>query len=456
MIRSLLSTCCTILLLLMLLFPARAQAQEVQVPLSPDSTVTTIDAELRQTLSLFPDVTGFQQAELYRVSENQYELVIEYREGAQVLRERRSLSAEEVEQLRQRVAQQMRATGTRVGLNQEGQVGLTAATTFLGLVEGGLLAGALGAESESAAALPLMGGALGFFIPLLATQNAEVTESEADMTFYGGIQGYAHAAQLTALMGDDPDGQAVAGLAAVLGGVEATAGYLTARNNQWSGGHAEMVSLNGISGNLIGLGLGATLADDAGDNSRIGAGMSLLGSVAGAYFGHRMGRSDRYTQGDARIYFQTGTQAVNLVGSLVAASDVEGGQFVAGLLTTTGVGGLALGHVLIRDRDFTKDEANLVFLGSTAGSLLGGGLAALSDAEGSAVAVMQALGSATGFGITYSLFGSEARQRTSISAAGMDVKLRLEPHVNTPIGADRSAGSLSNRVVPKLTLRASF
>lgn len=455
--RSGLVLCFALVLLIPgLLIPLTAQAQEAQVPLSPDSTVTSIDAELRRTLELFPEADGFQRAQLYQVGPTTYELVIEYRPAGQILRERRTLTADEVEQLRQRVAAQLRATNTRVGLNQEGQVGLIASTTFLGLVEGSLLAGALDTDSESVAALPLMGGAMGFFAPLLVTQNATVTEAEADLTFYGGIQGYAHAAQLAAFASRDPDGPAVSALAAVLGAAESTAGYLTARNNGWSGGHAEMTSFTGISGNLLGLGLGATLVGESTEDAsrQVIAGLSFLGSFSGAYLGHRMGRTNRYTQGDARIYFQTGLQAVNLMGSLLVNTDVEG-TGAGALITAAGAGGLALGRRLVRGRTFSKSEANLTFLGSVAGSLLGGGLAALSDADGASVALLQGLGSGLGFGITYGLFADDARRRTAPSTAGIDLEMRLEPHLDTPVGRGRTGG-LHEQVIPKVTLRATF
>ncbi|WP_022834707.1 hypothetical protein [Salisaeta longa] len=434
-----------------------AVAQEVQVPLSPDSTVTTIDAELRNALGLFPDVSGFQRARLFRTGPGTYELVVEYRTGGQMLRQRRPLTAAEVEQLRQRVASQLQAANIRVGLNQEGRVGLVASTTFLGLVEGSLLVGALEAESDAAAALPLMGGALGFFIPLLATQNASVSEAESDLTFYGGVQGYAHAVQLAELVSKDPDGSSVAGLAALFGAVEGTAGYLAATRNGWSGGHAEMISLTGISGNLLGLGLGTALAGETDDGavSRTIAASSLISSLAGAYIGHRMGCTGRYTQGDARIYLQTGVQAANFIGSLAAATGMEDRRGVAALITGAGVGGLALGRSLVQERNFSKGEANLIFLGSVAGSLLGGGLAAVSDANGSAVALMQAVGSGLGFGITYGLFSDSARRRESSSSAGINVEMRITPHIEAPVRQSRMTFS-SATVLPKFTLRASF
>lgn len=55
------------------------RVQDVQVPVDRDSTVYTIDPALRDALGLFPEVDGFQGAELYRRPEETYELVVRYR-----------------------------------------------------------------------------------------------------------------------------------------------------------------------------------------------------------------------------------------------------------------------------------------------------------------------------------------------------------------------------------------
>lgn len=88
--------------LLWLLPFASVSAQDVQVPFDCDSTLYTIDAELRKELGLFPEIDGFQSAEISRVAEDTYELVFHYRRSGKTLRKRRSLSLKEVEALRQR------------------------------------------------------------------------------------------------------------------------------------------------------------------------------------------------------------------------------------------------------------------------------------------------------------------------------------------------------------------
>lgn len=127
--------------------PSRTHAQEVQVPLDADSTLYAVDAELEDRLNLFPNVRGFQKAVVYRQSEDTYELVVQYRKENQTVRDRRTLTASEVEDLRRRVTRRLQATGTKVDVNQEGRADLLTTTTLLGIAEGGLLAGAIAEQA---------------------------------------------------------------------------------------------------------------------------------------------------------------------------------------------------------------------------------------------------------------------------------------------------------------------
>ncbi len=433
-----------------------ALAQEQQVPLDPDSTVYTIDADLRQELGLFPEVQGFQQAQLFQVESQTYELVIQYEQQGQVLRERRTLTAADVEQLRQRVAQQLQSTGTRVGIEQPGRAEVLTWTTILGLAEGGLIVGAIGPDDGSfAAGFPLLTGALGFFVPLFATQDRPVTEASGTLTGYGGLQGYGHIAQIVGLMGgDDVDDQAVAGLAAVGGAAGATAGYVLGAKQGWSPGMAEMIAYNGTYGNFVGLGAGAMLAGD--DNDRLAAGTSLLGAWAGMYAGHRLGRSGAYTRGDARIYALSGLLGARLAGSLIIVSEIEETRVNAGLLTGMGLAGLGVGTALVKDRDFSTYESNIITLGDLAGSLLGAGLGTVVDGSGDTITVMQALGSVLGFGLTYGIFSGDAGRRASAATSGIDLDLQITPSLGaTSLSGARQAGSQAPWM-PTVTLRGTF
>jgi len=441
---------------------APVAAQDTQVPVDQDSTVYSIEPSLRDAAALFPDVTGFEGAELYRMKDGGYELVVRFRAQGRTRRERRSLSTEEVRTLRTQVSralEEQAREGTRP-FTQEGRYGLTAATTIHGFAEGGLLTGALGAEGSGAATLVLVGGATGFFVPLFATQGTRVTEGEADATFYGGLQGYAHAAQLAALVaGDDADGRGTAGLAALMGAAEGTAGYLAARRNDWTGGHAEMITYTGITGNVLGLAVGAAVLgeEEPGNGEgrpRVLGGTSLLGSLAGLYLGHRLGRTDRYTEGDARIYFQTAAQGANLMGSFLSVDAFPDARPSSLLLTgATAAGGL-LGRRLVRDRNFTGTQGNLVALGSVAGSLLG--LAVTLESDETASAIAQSLGSAAGFGVTYGLLEGEARRQAGPSTSSFDLDVQVGPGLARGPAAAAGEAGLADRVAPRVRVTASF
>lgn len=459
---------CLAVLWMLLACIGPVHAQEVQVPLNADSTLYTLDAELEQELNVFPEVAGFQQAVLYRQSDGAYELVIQYREGARTLRQRRTLTASEADTLRRRITEALQASGTRARLNQEGRTDLLTATTLLGIAEGGLLAGALAGEDDGSliAALPLLGGGLGFFIPLAASQNATVTEGAAALTGYGGLQGYGHAVQLVGLVGgDDADGRFTSGFAALLGATEAALGYRIGSRTGWSGGTAEMIAYTGTFGNLIGLGAGLVVvgsdddvegAFDAGKRVRVISGLSLLGSVGGMWAGHQLAHAERYTEGDARTYLNAGLLGAQVGGSILSLTESpsESPRFVAGTLTASALGGLAAGTVLLRDRDFSKSEGNLIALGTYAGGLMGSALAAVGESEEDGAFVLSTLGSVLGFGISVGIFAEDAERRATTAASALD--LRITPSLQAPRTPAAGPSSWTRSVRPGLTLRASF
>lgn len=435
------------------------EAQETRVPLDRDSTVYVIDRELKNEVGLFPEVSGFREAVLYRTSGGQYELVLHYQENGVRHRKRRELTSEDVRALRRRVTQGISQSQNSRTFTQAGRYDLVAATTIHGLVEGSLVAGALDIDGGSVVTLPLLGAGAGFFLPLFATNDARVTDAEANMTFYGGLQGYAHAVQLSYLLGGDGiNGRATAGLAAVVGAGEGVIAYRVARHYNWGAGHARMVSFTGLTGNLIGLGVsgmifGRVESRTAGVN-RATAGTMFLGSLGGAYVGHRMGRTNRYSKGDARIYLLSSLQAANLTGSFLSLGDDPSVRLYSAVLTGSALGGGLLGRRLLRGREFTAMDGNLVGLGTFAGSLLG--LAVTSEVEsGSTRSIVQALGSTAGFGITYSLLEEEARKRGTTNSSAFKWDVNVVPTMaNRPGRTD--GGSIVDKVQPRLSVTAAF
>jgi hypothetical protein len=242
-------------------------------------------------------------------------------------------------------------------------------------------------------------------------------------------------------------------MTALAGAVEGTLAYRAARAYNWTGGHAEMMSFNGLAGNVVGVGLGAAIIGEDGDEvPRLVAGASLLGSVGGAYLGHRMGRTDRYTEGDARIYLQSVVQGVNLTASALTLTDGLGVRPVALFLTGSAVGGGVIGRQLVRNRDFTDTQSFLVALGSVTGSLAGLAVTIEVD-DGSSRALAQGIGSAAGFGITYAILEGDARQQASPATSALDLNMRVSPVL---AGSLWPSGSEAETMAPRVTVSATF
>jgi len=442
-----------------------AQAQDVQVPLDEQGEVNVIDAELRERLGLFPEIDGFAEARLFRQGDGDaYELVIRYMEGERQLRERRSLSAAEAETLRRRVSRgpkQERTPGDPRAALQDGRYRFLATTTVLGGYEGLFLAAATAADAESAevvATLPLLGAAGGFFIPLLLTSDAKVTEGEAALTAYGGQQGFAHGALLSVLVADeDFEARSAAALVGALGAVEATSGFLLARRSSMRAGVAETMATGGSFGTGLGIATGflVTGTDMEGNVvQRVVPLAGIAGSVGGAVGGHRLGQWAGYTQGDARVFGTAGLVGAQLAGALLVAADDQlddDARLATGTLIGGTLGGLAVGHRMVRDRDFGEGQGSIVSLGAYAGSLAGAAAVNVlaEEEEGDSAFVFTALGSMVGFAGAYFTLRGDARAGGNDA---MDLEIGLGPGATLPGGDGGPLGA----VTPALNARLAF
>jgi hypothetical protein len=172
--------------------------------------------------------------------------------------------------------------------------------------------------------------------------------------------------------------------------------------------------------------------------------------------GHQLAHAERYTEGDARTYLNAGLLGAQVGGSILSLTESpsESPRFVAGTLTASALGGLAAGTVLLRDRDFSKSEGNLIALGTYAGGLMGSALAAVGESEEDGAFVLSTLGSVLGFGISVGIFAEDAERRATTAASALD--LRITPSLQAPRTPAAGPSSWTRSVRPGLTLRASF
>ena len=109
------------------------------------------------------------------------------------------------------------------------------------------------------------------------------------------------------------------------------------------------------------------------------------------------------TAGDVNTLWATGALGMMAAGTTVANGDVEGRPVIAATLGGF-LGGVFLGdRLLVKRFDHTRSEANMVLLGTAAGSLMGAGVFVLvdRDRENSALALgLATLGGAGGIAAT--------------------------------------------------------
>ena len=114
----------------------------------------------------------------------------------------------------------------------------------------------------------------------------------------------------------------------------------------------------------------------------------------------------------------------SLAGAALILADVadEHVRMPAGVLMAGTTIGLFAGYVLVRDRDFSRADANVVGQGMSAGSFLGAGTAMLLGGGERTAAVLGLAGSVAGFWLTYATYASHARE-----AAESGFRLSLHP-----------------------------
>lgn len=403
-----------VILLFIGVWVADTQGQDEQVPLDSDSTIYTIDSELQQQLQLedFSGYSNFSQAMLYRLEGENYELVIEYESDDRSRRDRKELSATDVEALRKRVTENMSGKNVRVGLNQKGRQGLLIRTGIIGVIEGSLIAAATDAGSEGYIALPLIGGSLGYFVPLFATQDEEVKETTARLTGYGGYQGIAHGLAISAIMGfEDFDSRTFYTITSLTTAGETYAGYYIGQKYNWEVGRARMVKYNGIVGNFYGFGLG-TLAVGEDISSELAGASAILGSFGGAWAGYQLSENSRYSSGDAHLYLTSGILGVQLMSNVPVLTDSENARLISGTFITGSSLGFYLAHKIAGKYSLDNSESRIVRLGYGAGYLLGAGLNVLASTDSQTSWLVGSLASATGYAIGLnSILNSENRER---------------------------------------------
>lgn len=450
--------------LLCILPEGMLRAQEVQAPVDEEGKVEYIDAELEAKLGLFSEYENFQEARLFQVSDTTFALEISYQPQDKLFRVRLPLSSEETVNFRRKVTERISERAPQAILNQEGRTKLLIGSLALSL---GYYGWAVPVtlevdDGKTAVALYMLTSGAGFFLPLSATSTINVTDAVATLSLYGATRGIVHGIMLNSfLSGESATARGAIGFGLLMSLSEAVLGFSVADKSAMSTGTAEAI---GIVGGDFGLGLGigfAGLMDFfEGDQPRPIAASLLLGSGMGMFGGALLANAQPYTRGDAYVVRATGFLGAYTPIAILDIAGVEEGKVYLATSMLGAVGGIGLGHILTKDKDFTTGQGTLITLGELAGGLVGLGFAYLispSKSPASEVFTMStSLGAIAGFWITYRSFATDAHKPEGHSSWGIHISPSM-PMTSIPrIPSRYIRTGLRQRFGPSVTVEYKF
>lgn len=364
------------------------QAQvERQISFDDAGKILVVTKSLNDEYKWFEPIETFLEARLFKMNDSAFVLEILRRADLGNERERRQLSMIDMAALRARIQISAGSPMETGGLDQSGRSTLLWGSTLWSLFYYG--AAITAAFSPSGDVTPgatyLIAGGLGYFVPMILTQDANVTAGAASLAVGGMFQGALHGWALGGLISGSNLSARTGFALSVLGGVSETiAGYVIGTNTGISEGGAGVISTTefygAAGGALAALTIMGNLAD--GDASvRVLSGLGLLGAAGGVLVGNEIIKSQHITGSDATVYAVTGALGLGLPYAILSAvnpSDVSS-RVITGIGLVGAVGGLYLGTRLIDGLDYRENDGTTVLLSTLAGGIVGVGLAQIVD-----------------------------------------------------------------------------
>ncbi len=402
LVFSLMALCCC----------ASLSAQELQIHLDQEGGLERIGRKLEGDLRLFDDIAGFREARLFERPDATFVLELYYRREGSLFKQRRLLSASEVDDLRRRVSARILELRPRALQDLSGRPRFLVRTFLLsyGFYSWGIPL-ALDLQGRAAQVSALLTGSAGFLAPFSLTNKRPVSQTAASFSGHLGTTGIAHGVLLNELLFGS-EGSARGALAlAVAGSMSGVAGgFALGHRSDLSAGSAEVISLGGDYGLLMGLGSAHLLGILDENHRRQFAASALIGSGLGYLGGRSLARRHAYTRGDAEVLSTVAVLGAFTAAATVKLAGVEAEKAYSAAAMVGSVAGVTLGHTRLRDLDFTTGEARMMLLGAVGGYLMGGA-AGLLVAEGNerAMIALVALGSVGGFWFTGRTIAAQAR-----------------------------------------------
>ena len=324
--------------------------------------------------------------------------------------------------------------------------------TILGLLAYGPATAAILSDNSAAAAGGyLLAAGSAFFISARTVRNRSVTRAQNTLASHAGYRGAIAGAGVAGIGNADGGvGYGIPILAGALGGTILgfnAAGDMTDGEASSSGFAADLAAITtlGVAG------IAGAFEDDTSNHTdnlpqsaKVAIGSAIVAGAAGYWFGPRYARRSSYnvTTGDISVAYMGA-----ILGGLGAATFLNSDSDVdhaTGFAVVTGgvlLGTFAADRLLVRKADRTPADGTLTVVGTVAGALMGGGVAAIAESESQATLGLVTLGGIIGLAVSDRIIkpGPDAGPRSGAT-----------PGDNASLGS-RSSSRLSLSIIPAAT-----
>lgn len=365
---------------------------ETQVPFDTEGTIYEISYPLLHQLDFFRDYQDVQKAQLFLQSDSSFFLEIYGKIDSSIRKKRIKISAEDISRIQEQIKLIMAQKILKVIYDRSGYRSfLGNSFVFAYAVQAPLIVMSLGPdEYRTGVAIYMLASASGFAIPLMLTKNCDVSKAHAAMFFSGGLHGLYIVGALSAIAEIDfweGPGSFIAVCGSVIGEY---VGFQSVNRFNLSMGRGNTIMLIGDFAGIGATGMFSLFENWSNPKFDVKhyLSMSILGFGTGVFLGAAATNNLELADGDSYIFGHCGILGGLALPIALSWVDRKEGERISGkMYVSAGLVGLGLGSIIgyriVRDKNFTESDGNIITLGGVAGALTGAGLVFLAKIQDS-------------------------------------------------------------------------
>jgi hypothetical protein len=362
---------------------------EKQIPFDTEAQVYEIDSSFAQKLEFFKDYKGFQKALLFVQPDSSYIIEIYQKKVEGIVKERVKIEPETINRIQQEIALIKSRAISEQKYDRSGYAQFLG-NSFLfafGIQAPLVVMGFSPDDFRIGVALYMLSSASGFVIPLMLTKNCDVSKAHSDMFAAGGMHGLYIGGALSGI--GDMALYEGGGAFLTLGGsiIGEYLGFQSVNEYGLTLGRGNTIFV--ISDFIGASSVGALSLFDNWFNPRMNIkhylGISLAGLGLGIYTGSKVTQNINLGDGDPTIFADFGIAGGAVLPVALSWFDNGRGRISGKMYVSAGITGLVLGSILgyrvIKEKDYSESEGNIITLGGFAGALTGLGLVYIARIE---------------------------------------------------------------------------